>query len=90
MASFKHFSTHSRLYHIKKVAKTIKAHWDGVVRWKDSQINNGILEGLNSVIQAAKSKARGFSTLKNYKIMAYLVTADLDFSKLNKYYLPTV
>jgi transposase len=84
------WATHSRLYHMKKVAKTIKAHWDGIVRWKDSQINNGILEGLNSVIQAAKSKARGFSTLKNYKIMAYLVTADLNFSKLNKYYLPTV
>ena len=75
---------------MKKVAKTIKAHWDGIVRWKESQINNGILEGLNSVIQAAKSKARGFSTFRNYQIMAYLVTADLDFSKLNRFYLPTV
>lgn len=84
------WATHSRLYHIKKVAKTIKTHWDGIIRWKKSQINNGILEGLNSVIQAAKSKARGFSTFKNYKIMAYLVTAKLDFGKLNKYYLPTV
>ena len=84
-----YWATHSRLDPIKKVAKTIKKHWEGIIRWKESQINNGILEGLNSIVQAAKAKARGFSTLRNYKIMAYLVTADLDFSILNKYCLPT-
>ena len=83
------WATHSRLEPMKKAAKTIKDHWDGVVRWKESQINNGILEGLNSVVQAAKTKARGYSTLKNFKIIAYLVTGDLDLSKINKYYLPT-
>ena len=30
--------------------------WYGVIKWKESMINKGILEGLNSVIQAAKSK----------------------------------
>ena len=83
------WATHSRLEPIKKAAKTIKNHWDGIVKWKESQINNGILEGLNSIVQAAKSKARGFSTLKYYKIVAYLVTADLDFTKINKCYVPT-
>jgi transposase len=34
----------------------IKRHWDGIVSWKKSQINNGILEGLNSALQAAKRK----------------------------------
>ena len=83
------WAMHSQLEPIKKAAKTIKNHWDGIVKWKESQINNGILEGLNSIVQAAKSKARGFSTLKYYKIVAYLVTADLDFSKINKSYVPT-
>ncbi len=36
---------------------TIKRHWEGVVKWFDSKINNGILEGLNSLIQVAKEKA---------------------------------
>jgi len=72
-----------------KAAKTIKSHWDGIVRWKQSQINNGILEGLNSVIQAAKSKARGYSTLKNFKIIAYLITGKLNFNLVNKCYIPT-
>jgi hypothetical protein len=38
----------------------IKRHWSGILQWKLSSINNSILEGLNSVIQAAKRKARGY------------------------------
>jgi len=77
------WATHSRLEPIKKAAKTIKRHWDGIVKWYESKINNGILEGLNSVIQAAKSKARGYKTFKNYKIIVYLLTGKLDFSLVN-------
>jgi transposase len=78
-----YWATHSRLEPIKKVAKTIKKHWDGIVKWYESKINNGILEGLNSIIQAAKSKARGYKTFKNYKIIVYLLTAKLNFSVVN-------
>lgn len=71
-----------------KVAKTIKNHWDGILRWKESQINNGILEGLNSVLQAAKRKARGYKKA-HFKTIAYLLTGRLDFSKVNSKILPT-
>jgi transposase len=77
------WATHSRLEPIIKAAKTLKRHWDGIVKWYESKINNGILEGLNSVIQAAKSKARGYRTFKNYKIIVYLLTGKLDFSLVN-------
>jgi transposase len=77
------WATHSRLSPIVKVAKTIKRHWDGIVQWHKSKINNGILEGLNSVIQAAKSKARGYKTFRNYKIIVYLLTGKLDFALVN-------
>jgi transposase len=79
-----YWATHSRLKPIIKAAKTIKKHWDGIIRWNESRINNGILEGLNSVIQAAKSKARGYSTFKNLKIIVYLLTSELDFKLVNK------
>ena len=79
----------SDLVEIVNFAKTIKEHWDGVVEWKRSQINNGILEGLNSVIQAAKAKARGFSNFEYFKVVAYLITGKLDFSRINTYCLPT-
>ena len=78
-----YWATHSRLEPIVKAAKSVKSHWDGIVKWYESKINNGILEGLNSVIQAAKSKARGYKTFKNYKIIVYLLTGKLDFSLVN-------
>jgi transposase len=63
---------------IIKVAYTIMNHWDGVLRWFESQINNGILEGFNSLIQSAKAKARGYRTHKNFINMAYLILGKLD------------
>ena len=48
-----------RLEPMKKAALTIVNHWEGIVNWFDSKINHGILEGLNSLIQRSKSKARG-------------------------------
>ncbi len=65
------WATHSRLEPMKKVAKTIKKHWDGILQWKKSHINNGLLEGLNSVVQAAKRKARGYK-FKHFKTIVYL------------------
>lgn len=82
------WATHSRIVPMKDVANTIKKHWDGVLQWKTSRINNGILEGLNSVLQAAKRKARGYK-FKHFKTIAYLITGGLDFSKVNLSYLPT-
>lgn len=45
----------------------MKRHWDGILRWFDSKIANGILEGLNSLVQAAKAKARGYRSTHNLK-----------------------
>ena len=78
-----YWATHSRLEPIKEAAYTIKRHWDGVLAWFVSRINNGILEGLNSIIQSCKAKARGYRTTKNFKIIAYLVTGDLKFNLIN-------
>jgi transposase len=75
-----------RLQPMKNAAQSIKNHWDGVIQWFDSKINNGILEGLNSLIQAAKNKARGFRNVNYYRNIIFLVTGDLDFSKYNKFY----
>lgn len=80
------WATHSQIGPIKEAAKTIKNHWAGVLRWYDSKINNGILEGLNSLVQAAKAKARGYKTFKNFETIIYLLTGKLDFSKVG---LPT-
>jgi len=73
------WATHSRLEPMKDAACTIKRHWGGVLQWFKSQINNGILEGINSLIQAAKAKARGYRTTKNLIAMTYLIGGKLNF-----------
>jgi transposase len=73
------WATHSRLEPIKEAAYTIKRHWDGVLRWFHSKINNGILEGINSLIQAAKARARGYRTKRNLIAMIYLIAGKLNF-----------
>jgi transposase len=74
------WATHSRLQPIKEAAYTIKRHWNGVLRWFTSKINNGILEGLNSLIQAAKARARGYRTTRNLIAIIYLIGGKLNFS----------
>jgi transposase len=83
-----YWATHSRLEPIKKVARTIKSHWDGIVAWIKSRVNNGILEGLNSVLQATKAKARGYRNVRYFRTTAYLLTGKFDYSKINKHYVP--
>jgi len=82
------WATHSRLQPMIAAARTIKEHWAGVVRWKQSQIDNGLLEGLNSLIQAAKAKARGFKTFRYFRIVVFLITGKLNFAQFNSQYLP--
>lgn len=57
-----------------------------VVRWYDRRIGNGILEGLNSLAQVAKAKARGHKTFRNFKAMIYLLAGTLDCTQTG---LPT-
>ena len=73
------WATHSRIAPMIKAAKTIKKHWDGVVRWFSSRISNGLLEAINSLIQSAKRKARGFRSTRYLITMVYLIAAKLDF-----------
>jgi transposase len=70
--------THSRLPPMIDAAYTIKRHWDGILRWFDSKIANGLIEGINSLVQAAKAKARGYRSIRNLKAMVYLVAGKLD------------
>ena len=72
------WATHSRLDPMIEAARTIKRHWDGILRWFDSKIANGLIEGINSLVQAAKAKARGYRSMRNLKAMVYLLAGKLD------------
>jgi transposase len=72
------WATHSRLDPIVEAAHTVKRHWHGILRWFDSKIANGLIEGINSLVQAAKAKARGYRSMRNLKAMVYLLAGKLD------------
>jgi transposase len=66
-----------RLEPIKHVATTIKAHWQGILNAFDSKLTNGRVEAANSLIQAAKAKARGYGTTRHLITISYLVAGQL-------------
>ena len=72
------WATHSRLQPMIDAAHTIKNHWHGVLRWFHSGLSNGVLEGINSLIQAAKARARGFRSTKNLITLVYLIAGKLN------------
>jgi len=45
-------------------------------------VQDGILEGINSLIQAAKANAKRYHTMKNLITMIYLVGGKLEFRLL--------
>jgi len=68
----------SRLEPMKKVARTLMQHRDGVLRWFDSKIANGLIEAINGLVQAAKAKARGYRSLRNLIAITYLIAGKID------------
>ena len=74
------WAAHSRLAPIIEAARTVKRHWDGILRWFDSKIANGLIEGINSLVQAAKAKARGYRSTRNLTAIVYLLAGKLDLA----------
>lgn len=68
----------SRLAPVKKVARTLKDHLAGLLRWFDSRVTNGLLEGLSSLVQASKAAARGYRNPNYMATMIYLRLSKLD------------
>lgn len=80
LKSWYNWAIRSRIEQVKKVARTIKGHWNGILAWFDSKLSNGFLEAINGLIQAAKRRARGYRSTKNLINMAYLIAGKLDFA----------
>jgi transposase len=60
-----------------RFVNTVKAHWSGIVAYFDNGVTNGILEGINSKIQLAKRRARGYRNPQNFINMIYLIAGKL-------------
>ncbi|MFA0889488.1 MAG: transposase [Synergistales bacterium] len=59
-----------------------------ILRCFSTRISNGLLEGLNSLFQAARTKARGYRSLKYGIQVFYIVGGRFEF-QLSKSYAVT-
>lgn len=69
-----------RLKPMKTAAATLMRHKDKIIAYFKNRLTNAICEGLNSMIQAAKRKVRGYHTFEGYSSMIYLVVGKLNLS----------
>jgi transposase len=69
-----------RLKPMKEAAATLMRHKDKILHYFKSRLTNAICEGINSMVQAAKRKARGFHTFEGYSSMIYLVAGKLQLA----------
>jgi transposase len=72
----------SGIFPFQGAARTIRAHWSGIVNYTMSKISNGILEGINSKVQFARKRARGYRNTKNFISMILFLCGKLEFQPL--------
>jgi transposase len=65
---------------IKIFINTIKNNYKGVVNSMKTGLSNAVAEGINSIVQLTKSRARGFRNLNNFINMIYMLGNDFKFN----------
>jgi transposase len=73
----------SRLDPIKDFVATVEAHWEGIIAWQQSRLSNGLLEGTNSLVQAAKRRARGYRSKAKMITIIYLIAGKLPLPQIH-------
>ena len=72
----------SRLQPIKDFVTMVENHWAGIIAWHANHLSNGLLEGINSLVQAAKARARGYRSKTKMITIVYLTAAKLQLPTL--------
>jgi transposase len=73
----------SRLEPIKAFVATVEAHWNGIIAWQRNRRSNGLLEGTNSLVQAAKRRARGYRSKQKMITIIYLIAGRLPLPQIH-------
>lgn len=74
------WATRCGLPAMKAVAKTLADHWQGVTNFFTSGYTTALMESINSLIQAARARARGYRSIGNLVAMIHLIAGRHDLS----------
>ena len=58
---------------MQRFTDTVARHRGAILGWFHTRISKGLLEGLSSLVQAAKARARGYRSTGNLIAMIYLM-----------------
>jgi transposase len=72
--------TPSILDPMRKAAQTIRANMRGILNYYRRRLTSGVIEGFNSIVQAARARARGYRSSKTFQTMIYLIGGRLQFN----------
>lgn len=61
-----------------KAAQTIRQHVPSILRVLSNDLTTAVMEGINSLVQAAKARARGYRNADNFITIIYLIAGKLD------------
>ena len=75
----------SRLEPFKRLGKTLKTHLPGILAAYRLGASNAVAENLNSQIQAAIIRARGFKSLRSLTNIIFLTTGKLENLPVNPF-----
>jgi transposase len=74
------WAARSRLAPFRKLARTIKAHWNGILAFYPNHVTSAAIEAINGIIQTARRRARGFRNFLNLQAICYWTAGRLDLS----------
>lgn len=72
------WAARSRLPAFKKLARTIRKHWNGILAYFPQRITSAAIESINGIIQTARRRARGFRNFENLRAISYWMAGRLD------------
>lgn len=68
---------------LKALVATVEEHWDGIIAWQKHRLSNGLLEGTNSLVEAAMRRARGYRSTQKMITIIYLIAGKLPLPQIH-------
>ena len=68
----------SRLEPFRKLSRTLKEHFHGILAYLETRLTNAAIEAVNGLLQMTKRIARGFRNFHYFRIAAYLKASRLN------------
>lgn len=78
LRSFCSWAQRSRLKPFVRLARTLRKHWDGILNYFNHYATSALIESMNSRLQLARRRARGYRNFRNFRAIAYWTAGDLN------------